>query len=91
MKKTIIFCFLFSIITCNLKSYVPDDFGLRVPYVYNTLFPCSYNADFRLNNVNHHKRGILWSLYSMKLSLAWEITKGSQKIFMGARDIFAKY
>ncbi len=78
MKKVLILI-LFFINLIPTKAIVPDDLGFKVPLNYSLLFPCPY-SDLSTLNVNTHKRGMLWNLYSMKLPLAWEITKGSDKI-----------
>ncbi len=71
-------------------SYVPNDKGLKLPIDWLNILKCPLSPnpslDQQFSNVNYHRRGMLWNLYSMKLPLAWEITKGDSTIVIGDCD-----
>ncbi len=84
MKKAILFgvSLVFAVNTTFSQSIMPSDKGMKARTACNELsgYPGTYYKS------NYHTRGWNWNLYSMKCPLAWEITKGSDKIFIGAQE-----
>jgi hypothetical protein len=82
MKKIII---VFTVLSFNcliIAGSIPTDKAM-VPRTKGSDIP-GFNDGYYPTNIN--SRGFHWNIYSMKLTLDWEITKGDSSIFIGTTE-----
>jgi hypothetical protein len=78
------------IITISILFGITTGYSQSIP-TDKAMVPRTKGSDIQGFNdgfypTNYHSRGFQWWLYSIKCPLAWEITKGSSDIWIGAAE-----
>ncbi len=70
----------------KVTTYIPSDVGFRSMTPFSVLQAIPDPSGNVWKPMKRHKRGWSWHHFSIKTPLAWEITRGSDSIFIGSAE-----